>query len=323
MEAPPRVFTRAVATLALLVLLAASGVLVGSTGAGVPGGAVFWLRVSRTLAAAGVGVLLGVAGALIQYSVANPLADPGLLGLTQGAMAAVALAMLVAGEPLSVGERLAVGSIGALAAYAASVALAGRLGLTGPGLVVAGIAVASTATGVGMAALVLVENLLGVPAYSLLLGTFAYATRSDALLAAVAAAVAVAVSLPLSRPLDALSYGDLEAASMGYRPGLVRVAATLTAAAAVAASIQVAGLVGFIGLIAPNAARMLYGAHPSRGLPGAAALGAAVAVAADLASRLASMTLGTGELPAGTVTSLAGGVFLAYLVARGRGRGAA
>ncbi|NOZ88613.1 MAG: iron ABC transporter permease, partial [Crenarchaeota archaeon] len=97
MEPPRRVFPRAAATLALLAALAVSGLLLGSTGLGWPGGPVLGLRASRTLAAAGVGVLLGVAGALIQYSVANPLADPGLLGLTQGALAAVALAMLAAG----------------------------------------------------------------------------------------------------------------------------------------------------------------------------------------------------------------------------------
>ena len=295
------------------------GVLVGSTGVGFPSGGVLDLRLARSVAAACVGGLLGLSGALIQYSVANPLADPGLLGLPQGALALVAAAMIAAGSPLDAGARLLLGSLGALAAYAATIGLSARLGLTGAGLVVAGIAVGSAATGLGMALLLVAENLYGLPGYAVLLGSFAYTSPGDAVLAAAALAAASAAALPLSRGLDALSYGDLEALSMGYSPRLVRAAATLTAAAAVAASIQVAGLVGFIGLIAPNAARMLYGSHPSRALPASILLGASVALAADLASRLASLLLSVGELPAGTATSLAGGVFLAYLLARRAG----
>ena len=280
-----------------------------------------WLRVYRSLAAAGVGALLGLAGALIQYSVSNPLAAPSILGLPQGALVAAAALTLALGAPPPPGLGLLVASLGALAAYWVTMAIAYRGGLSGAGLVVAGIAVSSALTGLAGLLLILVESRIGILGAELLLGTFAYATRGDAVVAAVSSVVLVAASLPLLGRLDLLSYGDEVAAAAGVSPPLARLAATLLAAAATAAAIYVAGLVGFVGLIAPAAARGLVGGHPARSVPASAVLGAAVTLAADTAARLAAPLLSLGELPAGTATSLVGGIFLAYLAARGAAGG--
>lgn len=273
------------------------------------------LRLYRTALAASTGALLGLAGALVQYATANPLAAPSLLGLPQGALAAAAAAVLLyPSAPLA--PVLAAATVGALAAYAAAVALAARGGLTGPGLLVAGVAVSSAATGLAGLLLYVAQSRSGVFTPQLLLGTYAYATAGDAAEASLAAVALAAAALPLLRRLDLLSYGDAVAATTGAEPARVRLAAATLAAAAVAATITSAGIVGFVGLIAPNAARRLLGARPAAAVLGSALLGAAVSLSADLGARLASPLLGLGELPAATATSIMGGVFLAYLVSR-------
>ena len=274
------------------------------------------LRVYRTLAAASVGALLGAAGAAIQYSTSNPLASPSILGLPQGGLALVAAAVLAYGGRLPWGMGLALGALGALAAYAASVALASRAGAGSAALLVSGVAVATALSGVASLLLLLVQSRYGVMGLDLLLGTFAYATRGRALEGAAAAAASLLLLLPLSRSLDVLSYGDEVAASAGFDPWRSRLLATGLAAAAVAASIHVAGVVGFIGLIAPNTARSLVGARPSHAMLGSALTGALVALASDTAARAAAPALHLGELPAGVATSTLGGLFLAYLLAR-------
>jgi len=312
--------TRFLATAAAVAALYLSSLTIGPAGLRPPPplgplDLVAFLRLYRATLAASTGALLGLAGALIQYATSNPLAAPTILGLPQGALAAAAAAVIATGGA-SPAPVLAAATLGALAAYTASVLLAARGGLTGPGLVVAGVAVSSAATGLAGLLLYVSQARTGVYTPQLLLGTYAYATRGDALLSLTAALALAAATLPLYRGLDLLSYGDTVAASTGAPPGRIRVLAATAAAAAVAVTIDTSGLVGFIGLIAPNAARSLYGGHPRAAVPGSLLLGAVVSLGADVATRLLAPMLGLGELPAATATSLFGGFFLAYLVAR-------
>ena len=315
----PRVFFPAALT--ALLLLALLSLAVGPAGLRPPPplgplDPVARLRLYRTLLAAATGALLGLAGALTQYATSNPLAAPTILGIPQGALAAAAAALLATASGSTTAPGVyAAAAIGGLAAYAATAALAARLGFTAEALVVAGVAVSSAATGAAGLLLLAAQARTGVVTPLLLLGTFAYATPRDAATTLAAAAAALTASLPMARGLDALSYGDTVAATTGYSPRLVRAAAASLAAAAVAATIPTAGLIGFIGLIAPNAARGLAGAHPRTAIPASTILGAVVALAADTAARLAAPLLGLGELPAGTATSLIGGAFLAYMLA--------
>ncbi|HID01554.1 MAG TPA: iron ABC transporter permease, partial [Piscirickettsiaceae bacterium] len=150
-----------------------------------------------------------------------------------------------------------------------------------------------------------------------LLGSFAYATPSTVYTASAAAGAGLVAGLVLSRGLDAVSYGDEAAAAMGYSPSRVRLAASLASAALTSVCVYAAGIVGFVGLVAPNAARLLVGGHPRASLPASLLLGGGTALAADLAGRLAALALGLGEVPAGLVTSSVGGLFLAYMLLRG------
>jgi len=281
-------------------------------------GVVWRLRFYRGLVALCVGSLLGVAGSLIQYSVSNPLASPSILGLPQGALTAMGLAIIAAHGVPPMAVSLLAASLGALMAYWASVTIASRAGGTGLGLVVSGLAVSTALGGSASLLLFLAQSRYGVLASEALLGTYAYSTLHDAVIVVFAAAVGVPSAVLMSRMLDALSYGDDLARGMGFNPWLSRVAATGAAAVMVAVTIYVAGIVGFLGLIAPHSARMTLGSQPRRTIAGSAVAGAVLSLAADVAARMLAPLAGLGELPVGVITSLVGGMFLAVLLARQR-----
>ncbi|KSW12087.1 hypothetical protein CF15_04750 [Pyrodictium occultum] len=315
----PRVFPWLGAALALLFLASLSVGPAGVYNPLDPGGwgLILRLRLLRSLLALGVGAALGAAGALMQYSVSNPLASPSILGVSPGALLASVLVLLAwDGAPLP-GLPLLAGTLGGFAAYLASAGLAARLGFTRAGLVLAGLAVSSLLSGLSSMLVMLAEARLGMPAAMVLLGSFAYAVPGDVYTALGAAAAAALLGAALARGLDAVSYGDEAAAAMGYSPARVRLAASLAAAALTSVCVYAAGLIGFVGLVAPNAARLLAGGHPSRSIPGSLLLGAATALSADLAGRLLALAMGLGEVPAGLITSSVGGAFLAYMLLRG------
>ena len=301
--------------LGLLVL----SLFLGSLGASPPTGLrglVLRIRLMRALLAVGIGGVLGIAGLFTQYAVSNPLASPDILGVLQGAyVASMLVVILYHGSP-PLGLPLVAGVVGGLLAYLASVALAARIGLTRTGLVLAGIAVASLLAGLSSLLTLLAEALAGISAALLLLGTFAYATWDSVLLSLLGLVVGTIIALFLSRGLDALSYGDDVAASLGYSPGFVRLVATATAAALSAVSVYAAGIIYFVSLIAPNAARLLVGGHPARSIPATILLGAIISLGADIVARSISIALHMGEVPGGLVTAITGGVFLAYLLIR-------
>jgi len=314
-----RVFTALAGAILLLFL---ASLAVGPAGLRNPLEPEYWdlvlrLRLLRSLLALGVGAALGAAGSFIQYSVSNPLASPSILGVAPGALAASVLVVLAWGGSPPLGAPLLAGTLGGLAAYLASAGIAARLGFTRVGLVLAGVAVSSTLSGLSSLLLLLAEARLRIPASLTLLGSFAYATPSTVYTASAAAGAGLVAGLVLSRGLDAVSYGDEAAAAMGYSPSRVRLAASLASAALTSVCVYAAGIVGFVGLVAPNAARLLVGGHPRASLPASLLLGGGTALAADLAGRLAALALGLGEVPAGLVTSSVGGLFLAYMLLRG------
>ncbi|ABM80044.1 iron ABC transporter permease [Hyperthermus butylicus] len=279
------------------------------------------LRLMRTLLAVGVGTALGLSGTLVQYSVANPLASPSILGVSAGALAAASAAYIVYRGSPPPAAPLAAAVMGGLAAYALTLAIASRAGLTRVSMVLAGIAVSSSLAGIASMLVIYINARYHVASALLLMGSFAYAVEEKVLVAAVAALVAAATALILANPLDALSYGDETALSLGYSPAKIRLAATAAAVAATAATVYAAGLIGFADLVAANIARSIAGSHPSRSAPASALIGAEIALAADIAGRLAATTIRLGEIPAGLLTSTVGGLFLAFLVARKAGQG--
>ncbi|MET1128227.1 MAG: iron ABC transporter permease [Thermoproteota archaeon] len=311
----------AAAMLAALLILVPVSLSLGYTGLRSP--LVFdeigVLRLYRTLVAFCVGSLLGLAGTLLQYSLSNPLASPSVLGLSSGAMLAAEVAMLVYRGSPPVGLTVLAGTLGSLAAYALTVSVAARAGFTRTSLVLSGLAVAGSLAGLASLLSLVLTSKYSVFVGWLLTGSVAYASKAEAL-AGVAALIPIAVlSMPFSRGLDAMSYGDEVALSLGFHPSRLRLAATLLASISTSLTVYLAGIVGFVGLIAPNIARSGGAVQPWRAIPLSMAAGSLVVLAADVGGRAVAIGLSLGEVPVGLITSAAGGLFLAYMLVKVKG----
>ncbi len=294
------------------------------------GGAVAWpeseevilfqLRLPRVLAAALVGASLSSAGVLFQGLLRNPLADPYILGTSGGAgLGAAAGAILVTHfGVLGFGPVPACAFAGALVATFAVYALA-RVGAGTPPttLVLAGVIVSSIL--VYLLALVLLLNdrlQINLPyLYAWLLGGVAISGWRQLLVIAPVIGLGLILAQRLTPRLNVLALGEELAQTLGLplertKAAIIAVAALLTAAA-----VSISGLVGFVGLVVPHAARLILGGDHRLLLPVAALGGGTFLCAADLAARV---ILAPTEVPLGIVTALAGGPFFLYLLRRAR-----
>ncbi len=311
--------------LAVVVLLVMLSLDVGASGyslvqllEGAAPRLILELRAARTTAAVAAGVVLGSAGLLLQYSLRNPLADPYLLGVSPAAMLAVVLFALA--SPGVVGFYAGIGLVAALGGLAglALTLLLSRFAAEATTTILAGIAVSTSLSGAAYALDYLAAEKLGwPPSYALFGGFSGVLVSSTTVLALLAASSAIATLL-LAERLEALLYGDDAAMLMGVMPRWTRIAALVTAGVAVSLLTGYTGVIGFVGLIAPNAARRLLGCIEGVGVAAASMLmGAVVTLSADIAARLLGPMSGLGELPAGALIAAAGGVVLAALIARG------
>lgn len=273
------------------------------------------LRAPRLLAAAGCGAALAGAGAAFQTLFRNPLASPDLLGVSSGAGLGAAVALLFgAGAALVQGAAFAGGlAAGALALACAALARSGdgRLALILCGIVAGALASA----GLGLV-VTLAEPYSQLPAITYwLLGSFTRAPLGEAGLALVPMIAGAAVLIWLGFRLDILSLGDEQARSLGLRARPLRLVALAAAALMTSAAVAVAGVVGWIGLLAPHAARLIVGERAGRLIPASMVIGALFALAVD---RLAT-AFGPAELPVGLLSAAVGApVFLVLFVAASR-----
>ena len=288
---------------------------------------VWSLRLPRVALAVLVGAGLAGAGAALQGLVRNPLADPGLIGISNGA-AFAAVAFIVVGAPLAaVAGALApwllpaAAFVGALVASGAAVLLARRHGRIGPAsLILAGVGVASLAgSGIGLFLFVADDaQLRSVTFWSL--GSLGNATWP--LVGVVAGPMAIA-GLIIGRhaaDLDRLLLGETEARHLGVEVEQVTRRMIVAVALAVGAAVAACGVIGFVGLVVPHLVRGWLGpAH--RGVVPASILGGALLmVAADVVART---IVAPAELPIGIITALVGAPVLLVVVLRGRAEGLA
>jgi iron complex transport system permease protein len=260
------------------------------------------LRGPRLLAALTCGAALAGAGAGFQILFRNPLASPDLLGVSSGAGLGAAVALLLGAGVLLTQTAAFVGGLaaGALAVGCAALTRSGdgRLALILCGVVAGALASA----GLGLV-VTLAEPYSQLPAITYwLLGSFTRATLSEAALALVPAALGAATLLWLGFRLDVLSLGDEQARSLGLPARPMRIIALCAAALMTSAAVAVAGVVGWIGLLAPHAARLIVGEQAGRLIPAAMAMGALFALVID---RLAS-AFGPAELPVGLLSAAVG-----------------
>jgi len=275
---------------------------------------IIWdLRMARTLLAALVGAGLAAAGAAFQGLFRNPLADPFVIGASGGAALGATLA-ITAGFSLSgagFGPVPLAAFVGTLLAVALVYAIA-QVGGQVPvmALLLAGVAMSTVLSAVVSLLMLLNDHDL-MEVFVWLMGGFSGRSWLHLRASGPYLLLGVVSLWLLSRPLDALACGEETAQSLGLpvvqARGLVVAAASLTTAAAVAAG----GIIGFVGLIAPHAARILFGSDHHRLIPASALLGALLLLLADDLARTVMAPL---ELPVGIVTALLGGPFFLYLL---------
>ncbi|HUA77461.1 MAG TPA: iron ABC transporter permease [Acetobacteraceae bacterium] len=313
--------TRTGPMIALLASLTILSLLLGPAGFGLPLPVILWqLRLPRTLLALLVGGGLGVSGAALQGALRNPLADPGLLGIS-GAAAFGAVIAFYWGLAAAFSPALPLaGLLGAGLGAAALLIFAGRAP-TGPALILAGIGLSAAAAALLAFALALAPNPYALAELTFwLLGGVADRTLSDCALAAPPILLGAAILLRLGPGLDALTLGEETAATLGIPVSSTLRRAALGTALAAGAAAATAGGVGFVGLIVPNLLRSRHGERPGALLLPSLLAGAALLLAADILVRLAVLILPlNAEPPLGVLTALLGAPFL-IVIARRLGR---
>lgn len=279
---------------------------------------IVWIfRTPRVLLAAVVGAGLSLAGAGLQATVRNPLADPYLLGVASGA-ALGAVSVLLLGRDAVGGLGVSTAAfVGATAATIVVLMFGQRAGRFSPTrLILAGVAIAALLQSV-TSYLQLQANpqALGSIVFWLL-GSVAGAEWADLVIPAGAVALSSAWLLGQSRRLNVLLSGEESASALGIDMNVLRVQIVVVSALLTGASVAVAGGIGFVGLMMPHIARMLVGPDHRRMLPVAALVGGSSLVVIDLLARTAQPP---AELPVGIFTALLGGPFFLWLM-RSTGR---
>ena len=272
------------------------------------------LRLPRVIVAAICGALFAVSGAMLQGVVRNPLASPDLVGVGAGAGTAAVVTLILL--PNAPAWLLPVGAfVGAWLGFALVIWLSVNNGQVTPlRVALIGVAVGAVLGAVQQLVLIRAPDSIG-QALSFLAGTVYGAdwSRVSSLLPWLAL---LPIAWLLAGKLDVLAFGDEVSKSLGMRLMLARVICMSVAVALAAAAVTGAGVLGFVGLIGPHAARLLIGSRHGALLPVSALLGALLVVIADALGRGLLPPL---EIPAGIVTTLIGAPYFLLLMRRQAG----
>ncbi|HEY4192134.1 MAG TPA: iron ABC transporter permease [Mesorhizobium sp.] len=309
------------------------GVIRGWLSGAVPGEAalgardrliVYDIRLPRVVMGALVGAALAVSGAVMQGLFRNPLADPGLIGVSAGAsLGAVAVIVLGATALAPLTVALGVLSLplaaffGGLATTLVLYRVATRHGQTSVAtMLLAGIALAALAMALTGVLIFLADDrqLRDLTFWGL--GSLAGATWQKIGAVGPVIALALATTPFLARGLNALALGEATAGHLGIPVQRMKHTAIVAVSAAVGASVAVSGGIGFVGIVVPHLLRLLIGPDNRYLLPASALLGASLLLIADA---LARTIVSPAELPIGIVTALAGAPFFLWILLRKRG----
>lgn len=283
------------------------------------------IRLPRVVAGLLIGASLAVAGASIQGLFRNPLADPGLIGISSGAALSVALIIVLGNSVLSgvvgifgdLAQPLAAfigGFITTLVIYRLA-SFNGRTHV--PTMLLAGIAVnALCGAGIGLMTYIATDDQLrDITFWSL--GSLGRANW-QMIGAILPFMLATLIPLPLlARALNAFLLGEAEAGHLGINVEKIKTLVIVLVALAVGAGVAIAGIIGFIGLVVPHLIRLAIGPDHRILLPASALLGASLLITTDLFARTIAVP---AEVPIGIVTALVGGPFFLWLLLRDRGR---
>ena len=274
---------------------------------------IYNLRLPRTLLGALVGAALAVAGVILQAVMRNPLASPGIIGVSSGAGLAAVVAFMI--FPALSGWLIPVAFGGAFITATAVYLLAWKRGVEPVRLLLAGVAVSSLLGAMSTAIMLFnSEKVAGILDFAI--GSLS--TRSWPQLELVAPYIiaGLAVAVIIAPKLNILGLGDEIAVGLGMNVERMRLCFIALAALLAGAAVSVVGLLGFVGLIAPHIVRMIIGGDSKFLIPGAAIFGAVLVVGSDTAGRV---VIAPEELPLGIIMALLGPPFFLWLLRRRAG----
>lgn len=290
----------------------------------------FNIRLPRLMLGVAAGAGLGLAGALMQALFRNPLADPGLIGVSSGAALAAGITIVLGAAffpelPRKLGSwtlvlmafagGLAVTSL--IYVLAQNSAAGAGLGTSMALMLLAGVAVNALAgAGLGFLSFMATDEQLRSLQFWLL-GSLGGARWSAVMLVAGIVAVSAVAALSLAKPLNALALGEAQASMLGVEVERLKRICIVITALAVGCVTATTGIIGFIGLVAPHAMRLLVGSDHRLVLPGSALLGACLVLLADAVARTVAKP---AELPLGVLTAFVGVPFFLLLLRAQRSR---
>jgi iron complex transport system permease protein len=273
------------------------------------------LRLPRVVVAAVVGCALATSGTALQALFRNPLADPGVLGVSSGASLGAVLVIATGAAQLTPSALPLGAGAGAAAAALLLLAVAQSAAERTVSLLVLGVALSSLLSSVTalVVALSLADYLVASQIVYWLMGGLEARTWDHALGGLAPVLLGVSFLVHRGPTLDALQLGELEAGVLGVDVRRARTELVLATSLLVGASVAIAGSIAFVGLLVPHAVRLSIGARHRALLPASAAAGALFVVTADLVARTA---LAPREIPVGVVTALLGAPALFVIAAR-------
>jgi len=283
------------------------------------------IRFPRTLLCMLVGAILALCGTVMQGLFRNPLAEPGIIGVSAGASLGAALAIvLFAGVSQQYPQfmNLAAVPVFAFLGGALTTVLVYKLGTSKMGtsvtiMLLAGVAISSlSGAGIGYMSFVADDQMLrDLSLWSM--GSLAGANWSGILLCATTLLLLMTIFTGKAMALNALLLGEAEAAHLGIPVQRLKRQLILLTAVGVGVTVSVSGMIGFIGLVIPHLGRMLSGPDHRTLLPISALMGALLLTLADMFSRV---VVAPAELPVGIVTALIGAPFFIYLLFQQKGK---
>ena len=290
------------------------------------------IRLPRTLLAWVVGAGLAISGAAMQGLFRNPLADPSIIGVTSGASLGASIAVVIIGSSISASEQwggLSILVLGAFVGGLLAVLTVYRLS-TGSSdhfsssstsvatMLLVGIAITALA-GAGNSLLAYMSDNETMRRISLWnMGGLDAASQPRVILAACIIVPAVFLLMRFSRQLDAMLLGESEARHLGVDVQRIKWSLVVIVAFAVASSVALAGVIGFVGLVVPHMLRMVIGPGHRRLLPYSALAGGLMLVAADIVARV---ILSPAEMPVGVITAILGAPLFIILLRQRRDYG--
>lgn len=269
---------------------------------------VYKMRLPRNILAVLIGANLAVSGVLLQSVMKNPLADPGITGVSSGASVAAIIILLL--MPQLSGALPLFAFVGGAIACALVFIMAWKNGLRPERIVLAGVAINTILGGF----ISLLSTLFSDRIQSAILwlnGSLATKTWSHVDMLFLYSLIGLGLSLFLIRSANVLQLGDESAKNLGFNVSRTRLIISAVAVFLAAISTAVVGIISFIGLIVPHIARLLMGSDHKYTIPFSMVLGAIVLLIADTLARTIG---GSIEIPVGVITSIVGGPFFLYLL---------